>query len=275
MSILDNLRTDSGELAQILQKNTLAKQQQEAAMAQMAKEQSLKEQAQIASEQRAQEGIKALKQQGMGGRSIRFGDISVGEAPQRMPGAMLTPAQQAIETSSGKKLADYQTSGGKAVLDQNLAKLGEVEADLSGGKRDWYDRGIGALLGNSPAALGIFGPSEKARRDKARSTALTLAKQTDPNPTEKQIEAIMGQIYDPASSDEANLERIRNFKTQTAGQSQQLEDAAENLRRTGYASIGVGAKPQSQPRSPSTNKPKKVMQGGHTYILNEKTGEYE
>lgn len=152
---------------------------------------------------------------------------------------VLTPAQEQAEKMVGKQIADFEASGGRPAMQKNLQSLGEVQQELSQGKRDRYDRAVGSLFGTLPSLLGVFGSSEKARRDKARNTALTIAKQTDPNPTEKQIEAIMGQIYDPASSDADNLARIQRFQVEQEAKAAQMEKAAKAYHDTGYGTVGV------------------------------------
>lgn len=151
----------------------------------------------------------------------------------------LTPAQEAAERTVGKQIADFASAGGRPSMQKNLQALKEVQGDLvPNGKRDLWDRAVGTAFGTSPALLGLFGSTEKARRDKARNTALTIAKQTDPNPTEKQIEAIMGQIYDPSSSNEDNESRINRFLQEQESKMSQMEQAAQNYNKTGYATLG-------------------------------------
>lgn len=150
----------------------------------------------------------------------------------------LTPAQEAAEKKAGQEITAWEMTGGRPAMQKNLNSLKSVQDELKTGKRDAWDRGVGAVFGTSPGLLGVFGSAEKERRDKARNTALTIARQTDPNPTEKQIEAIMGQIYDPASSDADNQARIERFLAEQEAKMQQMEAAASNYDRSGYATIG-------------------------------------
>lgn len=170
--------------------------------------------------------------------AVRVNDYSINPEPPMNVRMQLTPAQESAERTVGKQIADFEASGGRPAMEKNLQSLKEVQGDLRGKKRDRWDRGVGALFGTSPSLLGIFGSTEKGRRDKARNTALTIAKQTDPNPTEKQIESIMGQIYDPASSDEDNEARITRFLEEQDKKMLQMEQAAQNYKRTGYATFG-------------------------------------
>lgn len=164
---------------------------------------------------------------------------------------VLTPAEVAAEGVGGKKVAEYEISGGRPAADKAAAALSEVESDLTSGKRDKYDQTVGAMFGNWPSILGVVGPTEKARRDKAHNTALGLAKVNDPNPTEKQQQAIMGQVYDPASDNKANADRISSFKIEQAAKQAQIEAAAANYHKTGYATIGNPQAAPQQQQAPS------------------------
>jgi hypothetical protein len=155
----------------------------------------------------------------------------------------LTPGQISAEQTAAKKLADYEAAGGRSTAEQNIKQIGEVASDLKKGKRDWWDRKVGGLTSGFPSIMGTVASSEKARRDKVRSTAIMMAKQSDPNPTQKQIDDIMGQIYDPSSSDADNLARLKDYQTKIQNQNAQMQQAAGNLSRTGYSMPGIGGNP--------------------------------
>lgn len=168
----------------------------------------------------------------------------------------LTPGQVASETVGAKKIADYDAAGGRAGAEQNIKQTGEVLSDLQNGKRDWWDRKVGGFLSGSPAFMGTFASAEKARRDKVRSTAIMMAKQSDPNPTQKQIDDIMGQIYDPSSSDEDNTARLLDYQNRIRNVNDQMEQSSRNLRTTGYVMPGLAGNPplrnENMMRSPQT-----------------------
>lgn len=163
---------------------------------------------------------------------------------------MLTPAQEAAEKAAGKHIEDYEAAGGRPALEKNLASLGEVESELKEGKRDGYDRLMGSATSWSPTLMGLLAPTEKARRDKARNTALDAVKKTDANPTQQQIDAVMGQIYDPSSDNQANADRISRFNEEQRKTAAQREQAAANYHRSGYATFG-GPKQPAGPQGPS------------------------
>lgn len=196
-----------------------------------------------------QRGEDYNRRHGLTNTAVNFNEKGFSSNPESLPNGRirLTPAQESAERAAGKQVADWDAAGGRPAMEKNLGALDEVEKDLATGKRDGWDRGVGALLSGSPGLMGVFGSTEKARRDKARNTALTIARSTDPNPTEKQIETIMGQIYDPASSDEDNLSRIQRFKLEQGQKASQMEKASANYRNSGYATIGIGTQQGAPP----------------------------
>lgn len=239
----ENIAESDRKLRELLQGK-----QSEAAMAQLlAKGQQEQEAANVKAER--EKGDLAALLGAHPKTSVKVGDYSVNPEPLTNPNFMrptLTPAQEQAERTVGKQIADYQAAGGKPAIEKNLQSLTEVQNELQGGKRDGYDRAVGTVFGTMPSLLGVFGSAEKARRDKARNTALTIAKQSDPNPTEKQIETIMGQIYDPASSDEDNLSRISRFHKEQTEKANNMEQASQNYNNSGYATIGGVHKGQPQ-----------------------------
>lgn len=197
--------------------------------------------------------------------AIDAGDISIGA--KDVYGALLkqktlakpelTPAETEAEKDAGKAIQTYAVSGGSAGMDKNQEALTEVEKDLVS-KRDMYDRGVGKALGWSPKMLGIFGPSEKARMDKAQAGAVGNIKATDSNPTQVLIDQTMSRVYDPAASNEQNAERIRAEKRLADSKRAQIEAARSNYDATGYATVG-GSAPSTAPRG---DKLKSFLQGG-------------
>jgi hypothetical protein len=189
-----------------------------------------------------------------GKASIKYGDVTLNPESAASLRPVLTPAQEAAEKAAGKQVEDYTAAGGRPAFEKNVQSLDEASADLQGGagkepKRDTYDRWVGGATSGFPTVMGLLAPTEKARRDKVRNTALELVKKTDPNPTEKQVESMMGQIYDPSSDNASNLERVNKFKTQQRQTMQQREQAAANYRKTGYVTLGAGAPSPTSPAS--------------------------
>jgi hypothetical protein len=191
------------------------------------------------------------------GRSAKVGDVSIGDVDGRSMKLQLTPAQEAAERAAGKHVEDYLVAGGRPALDKDLGALGEVEQELAKGERDNWDRVVGGATSWSPTLMGFLAPTEKGRRDKVRNTAADAARKTDANPTEKQIEAIMGQIYDPTADNKNLADRISRFSKERREKAGQLDHAAQNYQKTGYATLGGPAAPQA---------PAEKFVGGVKYI---------
>lgn len=191
------------------------------------------------------------------GTAVTSGNYSINpEAPQS-PRLQLTPAQEQAEKDAGKQITAYSVAGGKPALDKNLTAMEEVKKELAAGKRDNWDRFVGGaasslpLIGG-PTLMGFLAPTEKARRDKVRQAANSAAKATDPNPTEKQIEQIMGQVYDPSADNTTLEQKVGSFAQETRGKAADIERALGNYNRTGYATMG-GAGGPSQPETKVIN----------------------
>jgi len=181
--------------------------------------------------------------------ALRVGDYSINPEPQDSLRNMLrhlTPAQESAERLAGKQITDYEASGGKPNVEKNLQALSDVKDDIA--NRSVYDRVVGGALNGFPTLMGLFNPSEKARRDKVRSVANNLARQSDPNPTEQQVNAIQGQVYDSASDNAANQDRVDRFYKEQQGKAAQMEQAAQNYNSTGYVTLGGVHK--GQPATP-------------------------
>lgn len=162
--------------------------------------------------------------------------VGVGDVTMDPRAYQLTPAQEASEKAFGKQFSDYEAGGGSSALNLNAEKIKGVLSQLQTGKRSVFDRVAGALVPESLQGLVI--PEEKGRRDTIRSTAISQAKQQDPNPTEKQINQIYGQLYDEGSSNESNQQKLNDYLQQTKAKSAQMESAAQQLRKTGFGTVG-------------------------------------
>lgn len=194
--------------------------------------------------------------------SVDTGPVKIGGRPAALfAPPKLTPAQEAAEKKAGAQIADYNAAGGRGAMEKTVGALDTVAADLvpqkdaagnvvGPAKRDNYDRYVGGTLGDWPTLQGLFAPTEKRRRDAAWSTAHGLAKQNDPNPTEKQIKEIMGTVYDPASRNEDNAVRIARLQEEQKQKADQMEQASQNYRNTGYVTLGGPGIPSPAPIEP-------------------------
>lgn len=244
-----------------------AQAQRDAALSQLIKGHELADASKNAMYDKQLEVAKDLRSQYGQEANIDAGEVKIGGVDplnallkrRELSQPKLTPAQTASETAAGKKIADYETAGGRATSAKNIEQVGSVENDLKTGKRDLYDRKVGGLLNSFPSLMGAFAPAEKARRDKAYNAAMMLARQSDPNPTENQIRNIMGQIYDPSSDDATNLERIQRFQQQQRGVDADMAQSAANLRSTGYAMPGLSKSSPAPAQPPVQSAPTHSM----------------
>lgn len=191
--------------------------------------------------------------------NVSVGGAHISEADQaQRPSFALTPAQEAAEKEAGKKIEAYEVAGGKPSADRALSQLGqsldEVQDNAETGTkktRDNYDRIVGGVLKGHPTLQGFFAPTEKARMDRMRNVVGNIIRQTDPNPAQSLIDQVFGQVYDPASTDSANADRIRSFYHEKKAQVGDIENASRRYHNTGYAT--VGASPGAPLQAPKTS----------------------
>ncbi len=174
---------------------------------------------------------------------VSVGDISFDPRASMAAQLKLTPAQQAAETAAGKQIAEFEAAGGRPTLDKNIEQVqsGIKEAQQN---RDTYDRVVGAVAPDF--MMGLVAPKEKARRDTFRNSALGIIKQAvGGNPTLKEVEQIYGQIWDPGSTTDTNVERLQNYLSKAQGTRKQMEDASSRYKSTGFATIGAPSQPSA------------------------------
>lgn len=187
----------------------------------------------------------------------------VGFTPHdRPPGFNLTPAQKSFETEAGKKVEAFEVAGGKPAADKALGGLDKTLTELGGGtdaqgkpipsQRDVWDRFVGGSVNKvAPSLMGFFAPSEKSRMDRIRSIVASTVRATDPQPTQALIDQTFAQAYDPASPDEENAARIQALYKQKKAEVDQLSQAGQRIRTTGYANT-YG--PSATPPPPASGK---------------------
>jgi hypothetical protein len=201
--------------------------------------------------------------------SVNVSEGSMALNPEPPPGLSslimpLTPAQQKAEENAGKSIHNYELMGGRSTFEKNENQINSVLGDIEGDKRDDYDQKVGGMLQSHPALMGILAPSEKGRRDKVRNAYITMVKQVDPNTSEKQANDIFSQVYDPASDNATNLDRLRVNLTELKAKRDALEQGSQNYHRTGYVTIGGRGTPTPRQAGPA-----------HVRVRNAQTGAIE
>lgn len=268
---IDGVRRQREQGAQRVHETNTQRAQQDAALRQLIRGKELdlsNDQAKAASDMANAEALRAKYGNSV---AVHAGSASLGDTDplarllkrRELEKPQLTPAQVEAEKVTGKKVGDWEAAGGRPTAEQNVKQIGEVRKDLADGKRDTWDRVVGGATSGFPSLMGMVAGKEKARRDKVRNTAVMLARQSDPNPTQKQIEDIMGQIYDPSSSDMDNDQRLADYERKIQSTSRDMDQAATNLRTTGYTMPGLsGAAPAMSP----SQGPQTKQINGRTYI---------
>lgn len=112
-----------------------------------------------------------------------------------------------------KKVADiygaFSAAGGKASAESNLAKMENALAQLESGQVK--TGGIaGITLGNYDKALAATNPNLKLLIDDIRGGMNLRATLADPNPTERQINAVLSRAIDPALPNAQNIKKLRD-----------------------------------------------------------------
>lgn len=239
----------------------------------------LKQQEEEAAQIRQLKSLLDLRKKVPGQEKYDVGNFSVTAPGASALKLQLTPAQQAAETSAGKKISDYEAGGGKATFDENVKSL---EGTMKGMKdRDAWDRIVGGITSSSPAMMGLLASKEKARRDSVRNTFIGLAKQVDSNMSREQMESVFGQIYDPASTDEDNIARMTKHLGDLKAKQGDIEKASAAYKATGYATMQAPSGRRSQTKTPNKTIPPTgphgdaVEQEGVIYRWNPQTSQYE
>lgn len=184
-------------------------------------------------------------------------DVSVGKAriggfdplmrflrQQQINKPQLTPGQETAEKEGAKKVAAYDVAGGSSAMDKHIKAQEEVLKEIQGGKRDFYDKAAGKVLGGFPRAMAVFAPTEKARMDKIQAAAIQNIRATDPQPAQVLIDQTLSRAYDPRLSDEENIAKIQADYEAAKNTKAQMEQAAKNLQETGYVLPGLSGGPR-------------------------------
>lgn len=201
-----------------------------------------------------------------------------------------TDAEVAVDKDFAKDYANWQAGGGKTTVVKNLGQIQSAINDLRDGTAQ--TGGLSAKLPylSSDSAQTLINPKMAIARDKIRGAVQSTLKETlGAQFTEQEGEKIMNRAFDPRLSTDENIRRataVLNELQQKAAAKEaagKYYEANRTLRGFKPASMAdsptMVAKPGAEPGpaqgASASGKPKSVIQNGHTYILNEQTGEYE
>lgn len=206
----------------------------------------------------------------------------------------LSPAQEAVDKAFAGDYQDFVASGGFADVEKNLDQLRQASAMLQKSKNATTGPAIGLV---PKIARDVVAPESAALQDSVeeavqRNLRLILGAQF----TEKEGTKLIERAYNPRLSPEENKKRVDRMVRQIESAAKAKASAARYYESNGTLKGFKGKIPTSiddilpadkeekmlnqgnQGAGGGENKqqkPKTIMQNGHIYNLNEKTGEYE
>lgn len=219
----------------------------------------------------------------------------------------LTVGQEALDRDFAKTYNEFISSGGYTDVQKGLDQLKQVQAKLGE-----TDMATGPIVGLIPKkARDILTPAGAAIQDSVeevvqRNLRLVLGAQF----TAQEGERLIDRAYNPRLSEEENNIRVGRLIKQIEQAAQAKQAASQFFEKNGTLAGYSGIIPSKEmfnpdrlfaedkkgnareksgnqfvqdlansalrPPSPTAGtKPKTITQGGYTYKLNEKTGEYE
>lgn len=131
---------------------------------------------------------------------------------QRQDKEIATTGTREIAKKTGEQYAAYQAQGGKAGVEKNIAALDTAIKQLKSGEVRFGTLAKKVPFGSSEDVLSFYDEKAKALVDSVRGSVNMRAALADPNPTEKQINAIMGRTIDPRLSNAENIKKLEDAK---------------------------------------------------------------
>ncbi len=221
-------------------------------------------------------------------------------------GVNLTPGEKKADEAYGKQYQDYNAGGGESSVQQNINQLESAVEDLkkpgevSGG---WTTK---VPILNSSIAQDIINPEKAQIKNKIYSAVQGTVKQLLPGAiSDYESKSILERAYNDRLSDAQNIENATREINKLKAKAEQMKASSDYFadqgtlkgfkqprgliggsdQDTGGSQAGLikqNAIPQRSAISPGQAgaetrgpKPKSVIQNGHTYNLNEQTGQYE
>lgn len=189
--------------------------------------------------------------------------------------------QKAVDKDYAKDYNEFSGGGETKALDA-IKKLSDYKTQLSG-DNGFIQAGGGPIAGSLSDAFRT--QASIAQRDAIVSAANSALKATFGGQlSDGERKALANEFYNDKLSNEENLKiidrKIQELQNGVATQKQKSRYFEQNGTLTGFR---AGVIPENQQagsapmlnKSNASSKPKTVIQNGHTYNLNEQTGEYE
>jgi hypothetical protein len=181
-----------------------------------------------------------------------------------------TQIESAPKTEYAKKVGDiaakYNADGGNANAQKQLQAIDEVIADLKSGKIKLGTIGKQIPYGDREAVLSRTDPQAKAALDKVRGAMNLRAALADPNPTERQMNAVLGRAIDPTLSNDLNIDKLTKARNELA---QAVDARQREFQKYGFASA---------PTAPAKKPFKKLSSAAQAIVVKkimEQTGQDE
>ena len=171
----------------------------------------------------------------------------------------LTPAQKAVDSKFAVEYNSFVNAGGASTVNKILEDLDKVETALTSGS-NITGRGVG--VADYTGTLAYVNPEAQRAKDLAGGVIQSnLRSVLGGQFAQKEGAELLARAYNPAASQEDNLSRIRNLRTQIRASLAAKTEASryyeENGTLAGYKGTQFVLKPFSET-------PKETATGGQT-----------
>lgn len=204
----------------------------------------------------------------------------------------LSPGQKELDKAAAKIIAEEQIAGGSASGASDIESLELAKKRLESGKENL----TGGLLGVTPGWIKKFTNPEAldVQQNVEGIVQKNLKKILGAQFTENEATLFLERAYDPALPEELNAKRIQRTVDVLKSMASAKQGASDYFSKYGTLKGYKGPNVEEiknkylyskneNKKAPSgllrdavaKDKPKQVIQNGHTYILNEQTGQYE
>lgn len=181
---------------------------------------------------------------------LRTQEIGKSDRAEQVANAALGKQIQAQNETGNvelrKKVSDsynaYVNEGGASGVVKNISALDKTIKQLKNNEVILGTIGKTIPYGSTEDVLARTDPKAKALVDSVRGSVNMRAALADPNPTEKQINQILGRTIDPRLSNQANIDKLEAAKAEMLNKT---HIATEEFRRHGLIA------PEAPPQKPA------------------------
>jgi hypothetical protein len=189
-----------------------------------------------------------------------------------------SPGQDALDRKFAADYEDWNATGGYSTAQRHLEAIQSAidalnsDPSLTGTKQQLTPDGLRKI--SNPKSVAVQQQIENAVMGSLRATL-------GPQFTENEGKRILNLAYDPALPASVNAQKLKALLQEQATKAMEKETASKYFSRTGTlrgytpGNLTNIQAPIAPPSQAPQSKPKTVMQNGHTFTLNEATGQYE